>query len=162
MSGWVRIRARWISGRPRFRDLYRDKIYDSTIIWYLYSSSLVTKCYNFIMKTISTLKRRLLGNRIDPDQLDAYRSAIPENVQLRFTQNGDTVMAIVTGIDNKPVPKSVFLITEAEDNDKLVDQINDLIFTYKGIPEEYRPFYRQALTPEGSIAQAESLSLVKS
>ena len=114
------------------------------------------------MHYLSKLKRKLIGNPIDPDSRDAFRSAIPGSVQLSFSQNGDTVIATVTGIDHQPLPKTVFLITEANDDDQLVDQINDLIFTYKNIPEEYRPFYRQALKPEGNIAQAESLSLVKS
>jgi hypothetical protein len=114
------------------------------------------------MKTISSLRRKLFGNRIDPDMIDAYRSAIPDNVQLRFKQNGDTVMAVITGVENEPLPKNIFLITEGRNNDEIVDRINDLVFTYKKIPEEYRSYYKKALKPEGSLSQAESLSLVKS
>jgi|GEM_PF-6395106 len=108
------------------------------------------------------LRNKILGHRVDPELVDAYRSAIPHNIQVDIHQNGDTYIATITGVEHQPLPNEVFLITEAKTESELVDKVNDLIFTYKKIPEDYRPFYKQSLKPEGSLANAESLTLVRS
>ena len=111
---------------------------------------------------ISTILNKVLGFGVDPELVDAYRSAIPSDVQLKIAQNGDSYLATVSGIEHKSLPKEVFLVTEAKTEAELIDMVNDLIFTYKRIPENYRPFYKQILKPEGAIASSKSLSLVKS
>lgn len=105
---------------------------------------------------------KLIGPRVDPDLVNAYRSAIPHDVQLDIQENGDTLLAIIKGMEHQPLPSEVLLITEAKSEDELVDMVNDLIFTYKRIPEKYRPFYKHILKPEGSVEGSSSLSLVKS
>lgn len=117
---------------------------------------------NAVMSMVKTIMNMLTGNRVDPELVDAYRSAIPSNIQMTISQNGDTYMAVITGLENNPLPKEVCLITEAATEAKLVDMVNDLIFSYKRIPENYRPFYRNILKPEGSINTDSALSLVKS
>jgi hypothetical protein len=117
---------------------------------------------NAVMSMLKTIINVFTGNRVDPELVDAYRSAIPSNIQMTISQNGDTYMAIITGLEHNPLPKEVCLVTEATTEAKLVDMVNDLIFSYKRIPENYRPFYRNILKPEGSINTGAALSLVKS
>ena len=114
------------------------------------------------MKLGIIIKNKIVGYRIDPELVDAYRSAIPDSIQLKIKQNGDSFLAVITGIEHSKLSDSVFLVTEAKTEEARVDMVNDLIFTYKNIPENYRPFYRQVLKPEGSVSSDQSLSLVKS
>jgi len=114
------------------------------------------------MKTFTTLRKIVSGQKADPDLIAAYRSAIPRDVQVRIVQNGDTWMARITGIEHKELAKEVFLVTEAKTEAELIDKVNDLVFTYKGIPEACRPYYKRALSPEGVLDGSESLSLVRS
>ena len=111
------------------------------------------------MDIIELIRNKISG--VDPDTLNAYRSAIPHTVNLNIRLKGDSFIATINSVDNKSLPKEVLLVTEAETQEKLVDMVNDLVFTYKNIPEKYRPFYKKILKPEGEVSRNESLNLVK-
>ena len=113
------------------------------------------------MRQFSRIRTKLLGYKIDPDMLRAYRSAIPSTIEVQVNTKADTYIATIKSVDGEVLPKEVFLITEAENADLLLDMVNDLVFSYKNIPETYRPYYKQILRPEGSVARTESLKLVK-
>ena len=98
---------------------------------------------------------------VDPEVVIAYRTKIPSTIDLKITTKGDSFIAIIKTIDNQKLPKEEMLITEAQTQDKLVAMVNDLIFSYKGIPEQYRPFYGSILQPNDSVRKTESLKLVK-
>ncbi len=110
---------------------------------------------------LAQLRVNLLGYKIDPDLLDAYRSAIPQHVNINISQENNHFIATINTIEHHKLPQDTFLITEANSNDELVDKVNDLILTYKKIPELYRPYYKRALKPEGSETKSKDLSLVK-
>lgn len=114
-----------------------------------------------VVNFLSAVRANFLGYKVDPDLLIAYRTAIPSTINLNINHEGDTYIATIKTIENHTLPKETFLITEADSEAQLVDQINDLVLTYKEIPEIYRPYYRQILKPEGSLAKAENLKLVK-
>lgn len=113
------------------------------------------------MQQLSKIRARLLGYKADPELVRAYRSAIPNTVNLQINLSGDSYIATIKSLDKEKLPKEAFLITEAPTQDALVDMVNDLIFSYKNIPEIYRPYYKQILRPEGSITRTENLKLVK-
>lgn len=114
------------------------------------------------MRWLSKITGNILGYyRVDPELVEAYRSAIPSTINLQINIRGDSYVATIKSVDNEKLPKETFLITEAQSQETLVDMVNDLIFTYKNIPETYRPFYRQILRPEGGISKTENLRLVK-
>lgn len=111
------------------------------------------------MKWLNKIRTELLG--VDPELVEAYRSAIPSAINLQINVKGDSYVATIKTVDNEKLPKEVFLITEAQSSEALVDMVNDLIFSYKNIPEAYRPFYKQILRPQGSVAKTENLRLIK-
>lgn len=113
------------------------------------------------MNWLSRLRAERFGYKVDPDTLVAYRSAIPSTIDLEISTSGDYYVATIKTIENEKLPKEVFLITEAESPDALVDMVNDLVFSYKNIPDIYRPYYKRILTPQGSVARTEKLKLVK-
>ena len=112
------------------------------------------------MSWLSKLRASLAG--IDPETLNAYRSAIPSTINVQVNQKADTFIATIISVENEKLPKEVFLVTEAPSKDSLVDMVNDLVFTYKNIPENYRPYYKQILRPEGAVSRTDNLKLVKS
>jgi hypothetical protein len=109
----------------------------------------------------SKVKTILFKYRVDPELVEAYRTAIPETIDIQVKTKGDNYIATVKSVNKEELPKEVFLITEAESQDDLVDMVNDLVFSYKNIPEQYRPYYKQVLKPEGSVSRTENLKLVK-
>ncbi len=113
------------------------------------------------MERLARLWRNVIGYKVDPDTVIAYRSAIPSTIDLQINQKGDTFIATIKTVDDEKLPKEVLLVTEALSSETLVDMVNDLIFTYKNIPETYRPYYRQILKPQGAVSRTESLKLVK-
>ena len=113
------------------------------------------------MNNLSKIRARFLGYNVDPDVLNAYRSAIPSTIDLKISTKGDYYVAEIKTIENEKLPVEEMLITEAKSQDELVNMVNDLIFTYKNIPEVYRPFYKQILKPSNSIKKTESLKLTK-
>jgi mevalonate kinase len=114
------------------------------------------------MKWLNKLKAGLWGyNKLDPDLVNAYRTSIPSSIDLQVSLRGDSYIATIKSIENEKLPKETFLITEARSQEALVDMVNDLIFSYKNIPEIYRPAYGRILKPQGSITRTESLKLMK-
>ena len=114
------------------------------------------------MNWLDRIVGNLLGyHKIDPELMEAYRSAIPSTVNLRIVVRGDSYVATIKSVDNEKLPEDVLLITEAQSEAALVDMINDLIFSYKKIPETYRRYYKRVLKPQGSVANAKDLRLVK-
>jgi len=113
------------------------------------------------MSWLTAIKTSLMGHRVDPELVNAYKSAIPSTVDVQINVSGDSYIATVKSVENEKLPKETFLITEAQSQDELVNMVNDLIFSYKNIPVQYRPFYKQVLRPVGSVAKTENLKLVK-
>lgn len=111
------------------------------------------------MKTWEKIKLRIFG--VDPDMFIAYRTAIPSAINLHIETVGDSFIATIKSVEGKDLPKEELLITEAQSKDKLVDMVNDLIFSYKNIPETYRPYYKRTLQPEGAVRETKDLKLVK-
>ena len=114
-----------------------------------------------MMNYIPSFLTRVLGYRVDPDTLIAYRTAIPSTVDLQINTRGDHYIAIIKRIEKERLQKNELLVTEAQTKDELVDMVNDLIFTYKNIPAVYRPYYKQILKPQGDVAPTNDLKLVK-
>jgi len=113
------------------------------------------------MKSFSKILAGIWGYKLDPDLVNAYRTAIPSTIDLQIQVKGDSYIATIKTIENEKLPKETFLITEAQSSDALVDMVNDLIFSYKNIPEAYRPSYGRILQPQGSVVRTENLKLVK-
>lgn len=112
------------------------------------------------MKLRSAIDKILRSGRIDPDTLIALRSAIPSTINLQVSTSGKSFVATVKSVDNQTLPKEVFLVTQGESAEELVNMVNDLIFSYKNIPVAYRPYYKQILRPIGTVARSENLKLV--
>lgn len=113
------------------------------------------------MRSFSKIRTKYFGYKVDPEVVIAYRTAIPSSIDLQINTKGDHFIATIKSVENKKLPKDTLLITEAKTPDALVDMVNDLIFAYKNIPENYRPFYRKILQPKGSVSRTENLTLVK-
>lgn len=113
------------------------------------------------MNRLSKIWSKLFGYKVDPDVLNAYRSAIPSTINLDISLRGDSYIATVKSIDHKKLPKEVFLVTEAQNPDSLITMVNDLILSYKDIPDIYRPYYKQILRPRGDVSRTKNLELTK-
>lgn len=96
---------------------------------------------------------------IDPEEFNAYRSVIPASVFVNVEREGKVYVIRVKSIDNKKLSKDL-LISQANNNDEIVDAINDLVLMYRKVPEAYRPYFKGILQPEGRVKQKE-LTLVK-
>lgn len=108
------------------------------------------------MKRVAT---NLLGYKVDPDELDAYRSVIPSEVNVNIKKIDDLQVATIKEIDGKKVQG--LLITEAPSDKELLLMVNDLVLTYKDVPERIRPYFKQVLKPEGTTRLSKELTLVK-
>lgn len=111
------------------------------------------------MQTLERLKLHIFG--IDPETFIAYRTTIPSTIDLRIETIGDNFVATIESLDKHELPKEELLVTEAKSQDDLIDMVNDLIFSYKQIPEAYRPYYKGTLRPQGDVRKTSKLELVK-
>ncbi len=113
------------------------------------------------MWNVHKLRAKLLGYKIDPDELEAYRTVVPNTVNMHIELTKDhKLIATVKMIDGKKLDDD-FLITEAKNQDELITMINDLVLTYRHVPEIYRPYFRRILMPSDAKNTKESLTLVK-
>lgn len=110
------------------------------------------------------LLSRLFQGGVDLEERDAYRTAIPVSVNVSIVEDGDRLIARVNRLDDDEVKG--LLITEAPNHDQLVTMINDVILTYKNVPEQYRDEFSRLLLPEDpavftQVRESKSLNLVK-
>lgn len=114
------------------------------------------------MDRIHKIWSSVFGYKIDPDLYDAYRSAIPSTIDLHIEQKGSHYIAVIKSIEKEALPTDTLLVTEADSDAQIVEMVNDLILSYKNVPELYRPYFKRILTPEGSLKRtSDSLTLVK-
>jgi hypothetical protein len=115
------------------------------------------------MRNLAEIWASIAGYKIDPDMLDAYRTAIPSTINLRIEHKKNHYIAEIKSIENEKLPRDIVLITEAQSDKELIHMVNDLILTYKNIPELYRPYFKSILSPSDSVKQTrkEELTLVK-
>ncbi len=115
-------------------------------------------------KALDKWKFRIFG--ADPDSVAAYQSVLPHNIHVRLRRDGGYIIANIDEVDSEKIGKSL-LITEAKDMEELVENVNDLLYTYVNMPMNIRPYYGNIFKPAGynssskSIMQARELVLVK-
>lgn len=102
-----------------------------------------------------------LTERIDPETLNAWRSAIPQHVHVQVKIQDGLHVIVIDEINHEKLPKETLLISEASSRDGVQHMVNDLVLSYKRVPEIYRP-YLEILTLEGTTNKnANTLTLVK-
>lgn len=104
-------------------------------------------------------KLKSLFSVVDPMTVAAYQTVLPKVVHVQLKEDSGYIIAKIEGFEDKKVKG--MLITEAKDMDSLVDNVNDLVFTYVKMPPKIRPYYGQLFKPEGHERNAKELTLVK-
>lgn len=105
------------------------------------------------------IKRRL-GYTIDPEELYAYRSVIPDTVFVHVDRNTYPYILRISEVDDKKIAKDL-LVSQATNEEEVVDVINDMVLMYRNVPEIYRPYFRRVLSPDGAQKKETDLVLVK-
>lgn len=109
--------------------------------------------------TLSQYISKKLG-RIDPDELNAYRSVIPDSIFVDVKESKGATVIRIKSLDDEVIDD--LLVTQASNNqDEIVDMVNDLVLMYRNVPEHYRPYFKRILSPVGSPKKQEGLVLVK-
>ena len=98
------------------------------------------------MRTLDRWRYKLFG--ADPDSVAAYHSVLPHNIHVQVRRDGSYFIAKIDKVDKNKIDKGL-LITEAKDFDSLVDNVNDLLYTYVNMPTNIRPYYGNVFRPEG-------------
>lgn len=97
---------------------------------------------------------------VNPEGVAAYRSTIPQEINVSIEHHSDVLVATINSIDGKKI--NGLLITEAKTFDQVVENVNDLLFTYINMPNRIRPFYSRIFTPSDKTSkQSGRLTLVK-
>lgn len=104
---------------------------------------------------------RLFGRwLVDPEVLNAYRTKIPNSINVRFDESDGKIVISVVSIDGKPVPSKALLVTEANSKEEVIAMVNDLIMGYREVPLAYRPWFEESLELQGSL-NSKRATLVK-
>ncbi len=109
------------------------------------------------MTKLHLLKTRIFG--VDPESVAAYHTVLPRNIHVDIKEDGGYFIAKVDEVGDSKIEG--LLITEAQSMDDLINNVNDLIFTYVNMPESIRPYYGNVFKPEGYKKNAKELTLVK-
>ena len=104
------------------------------------------------------ISRRL--GYIDPEEFNAYRSVLPQHVLVNIRPEGKYRVVKITSIDDRPLDD--LLVSQARNNDEIIDVINDLVLMYRDVPESYRPYFKHELQPEGLIPKQDELVFARS
>lgn len=101
----------------------------------------------------------------DPDEVAAYNTVLPRRIHVRLSKEGATLIATVDEVEGATIKG--LLITEAQSIDELIENVNDLIYSYVDMPPKIRPYYGNRFQPENTKAntnkkEIKELILVKS
>lgn len=97
---------------------------------------------------------------VNPEDVAAYRSTIPQKINVSIERHADMLVATINSIDGEKI--NGLLVTEAKTFNQVVENVNDLLFTYINMPSKIRPFYSHILTPSDKTSkQSGQLTLVK-
>lgn len=114
------------------------------------------------MKFLENLRIRLSG--VDPDSVAAYQTVLPHSIRVNVKNDDGFLIAKIEKVDNKDLSKGL-LITEAKDMDSLINNVNDLLFTYVDMPPQIRPYYGTIFKPENrhthTNIKSKELTLIK-
>jgi hypothetical protein len=95
---------------------------------------------------------KILRNRNpDPDLLAAYEGIVPRNARFASSYDDGYWFIKITAIDGKKLGDDTLLVSQAKRQSDILHQVNDLIMTYRDIPEDLRSFYENQITLEGNI-----------
>ena len=72
-------------------------------------------------------------NEVIPQALVAYKWRFPDKIEVSIKSSKDG--GYVAYVDNLPG-----CITQAEKGEELFEMVNDSVYTYLGIPQQYQPF----------------------
>lgn len=97
----------------------------------------------------------------DPEAIAAYQTVIPKTIHVTVHKDNKCYIATVDKVNTEKIKG--LLITEAKSYDELLDQVNDLVYSYINMPSQYRPFYGRVLRPPEDDARKTvgELTLVK-
>lgn len=110
------------------------------------------------MNMLQSLKYRLFP--ADPKSVVAYRSALPADVKVTLRRDKGYLIATLRKIGSQEVKG--LLITEAKNEDDLIANVNDLVFTHVGVPLNIRPYYGSTFfRPNGYKRNASTMTLVR-
>lgn len=97
---------------------------------------------------------------VNPEDVTAYRSTIPQTIDVSIERHAGMMVATINSIDGETIDG--LLVTEAQTFDEIVDNVNDLLFTYLKMPGKIRPFYSRILQPSSkTVKQSGKLTLVR-
>lgn len=87
----------------------------------------------------------------DPDELNAYRSVIPDSIRINQAVEDGVIVIRVTSINGEELPENTLLITEAKKKSDVVAKVNDLIMTHYDVPDNLRRYYEKTFQLEGHL-----------
>lgn len=83
----------------------------------------------------------LFRKKIIPEVLIAYKGRFPEKLEVSIKPSQDKGYVIY--VENLPG-----CVTQAEMGQKIFEMVNDAVYTYLQIPEDYQPFMPAFFPPE--------------
>lgn len=96
---------------------------------------------------------RILGiqPKLSQEALDAYFNRLPEQVQVDWFRSGEFIVGQVTADGQN-------FMTQGKDAEDFIGMVNDAIFTYNEIPEEYRDMIKFVRVYNPPVSEKEKLN----
>ena len=112
------------------------------------------------MNYLESLRYRIFGT--DPEVVAAYQTILPKSIEVAVKKDGDFIIAKINKVGENSSEN--LLITQAKNLDELVDNVNDLMYTYINMPTYVRPYYGNIFQPTDKLKNFKNpkeLTLVK-
>lgn len=89
--------------------------------------------------------------KLSQEALDAYFNRLPEQVQVDWFRSGEFIVGQVTADGQN-------FMTQGKDAEDFIGMVNDAIFTYNEIPEEYRDIIKFVRVYNPPVSEREKLN----
>ncbi|MEO6077652.1 MAG: hypothetical protein ABIP54_02605 [Candidatus Andersenbacteria bacterium] len=103
-----------------------------------------------VQKTLQYIKNMFESPRLEREAFDAYFYRLPENVNVSWVRDENYIVGSITDNGHE-------YMTQAQSADELIDMVNDAVYTFHEIPEQYREAIAQYRAYNPSDAQKKLL-----
>lgn len=94
---------------------------------------------------------------VSPEEVAAFETTLPNKLHISYKKDRDMYIGFIDEIDGQKIKGK--LITQAKTYSELINNINQLAYTYINMPEKIRPYYGNRFYPPANTPQSAKGSL---
>ena len=107
-----------------------------------------------VQKAIKYIKKMLIPPSLEREAFDAYFYRLPDDINVSWTRDGKFIVGSITDGGH-------MFLTQAKSGDEFIEMVNDAVYTFHDIPEDYRDAIRMNRAYNPNLEERKKLEDVR-